>query len=281
ANFLNAFIFGNVFIAVCAVIMVIYTTYSFHLNIDFHFLYFVFFATLTSYSFHWYLTPDVQSTSERYIWVNNNKPLLLLLFIVGITGSLIFIYALRDHILLLLVVAFITFFYSANKIPLRPFQLLKKIILGKTIYLAMAWTLVTVVLPLAMNRMSPDQENILFSLNRFFLIYPICILFDYRDREEDWKQNIRNIVGVLSIKSIRIFYYSCLIIFFFTGILLLKDYYSVIQFCILVFPGILLLFSYNYSILTKSDYWYYFYLDGLMMLSGVLFLIFCLLKFYP
>ncbi|MEZ4821359.1 MAG: hypothetical protein R2942_02705 [Ignavibacteria bacterium] len=35
------------------------------------------FATMTSYSFHWYLTPDVSGPSPRFDWVDKNKKILL------------------------------------------------------------------------------------------------------------------------------------------------------------------------------------------------------------
>ncbi len=270
---IQIFIFGNIYISLCAVLMVIFTDRIFNLNSESGLYLFVFFATLTSYSFHWYLTPDVHSSSQRYIWVKNNKILLLVLFVLGVTGVMFFIYTLRDHLLVLFFMSALTFFYSASKIPFRPFIYLKRIIIGKTIYLAFVWTFVTVILPLILNGRNWDPHYTIFILNRFFLIFPVCLLFDYRDRDEDREQNIKNIVGIISLKALRIFYYTCLLFFFIFAFILLKINFSPYPFIILVVPGFFLLFSFGYSIKTKSDYWYYFYLDGLMMMSPVLFFI--------
>jgi len=272
-RFKQYFIFGNIHISLCAVVMCAYTFFVFRLEPDVTFLIFVLFATLTSYSFHWYLTPDLHSHSERYTWVNEHKHFLLTLFLISLVTSMVFIYILRDHILILAGTAIFTFFYSASKIPFPPFSFLKKIIIGKTIYLALAWTIVTTFLPVKINNNVWTLTNTLFSLNRFLLIYPVCVLFDYRDKEEDKKQNIKNIVGLLSDDALRTFYYSCLGLFFISVYLLYVNGFSFKHLLILTIPGVILLFTFKYSLDTRSDYWYYFYLDGLMMLSGVLFFI--------
>lgn len=266
-------IFGNIYISVCAVVMCIYTYNIFEIPPSKLFLTFVFFASMTSYSFHWYLTPDTHSHSERYIWVNEHKPLLLIFLIVCSTVTLILLYFLKDHLILLLGIAVFTFFYSASKIPFKPFPLLKKIIIGKTIYLALAWTIVSAVLPILISSKVWDRQNTWFSINRFLLIYPVCILFDFRDKEEDKNQNIKNIVGLLSMKALRLFFYFCMLLFFISLFFLYENGFAIPQLIINAIPGILLLFSYEFSIRTKSDYWYYFYLDGIMMLSGILFLL--------
>ncbi len=267
---IQAFVFGNIYISLCAVVMVLYTARVFELVLHAEFYLFIFFASLTSYSFHWYLTPDVHSSSERYIWVNENKKLLLFLLIAGSCCSLIFIFLLLEHFKILLISAGVTFFYSANKIPFWPFTYLKKIIIGKTVYLAIVWTFVTAALPVLIAGKTWQVQNTFFCLNRFFLIYPICLLFDFRDKDEDKKQNILNIVGLLSIRSLRMFYYAFLVLFFISSALFFRNDFSLADLIILSMPGVLLLFSFDYSIRTRSDYWYYFYLDGLMMMSGIL-----------
>jgi hypothetical protein len=41
-------------------------------------------------------------------------------------------------------------------------------------------------------RKSPQEKELLFCCSRFFLIYAICILFDYRDRDQDKQEGIRH-----------------------------------------------------------------------------------------
>lgn len=267
---IQTLIFGNIYISFATVLMSLYTFYIFEITPNPDFLLFVFFATLTSYSFHWFLTPDVHSHSERYIWVNDHKKLLIGLFVIGSAGSVIFLYELRTHFWLLTSLALFTFLYSASKIPVKPFEYLKRIVIPKTLHLATAWTIVTVILPIIITEKSWETQNTIFTLNRFFLIYPICALFDYRDMEEDKIQGISNLVGLLSLNQIKLLYYVCLTLFFITGGILPLYGFHLLELSILLHPGIFLLFSFNSSIGSVSDYWYYFYLDGLMMLSAVM-----------
>ena len=44
---------------------------------------FVFFATICSYSFHWYLTPDLTIDSSRIKWLSKNRNVHLVLFFAG------------------------------------------------------------------------------------------------------------------------------------------------------------------------------------------------------
>ena len=57
----------------------------------------------------------------------------------------------------------------------------------------------------------------------------------------------------------------------FAGLLLTG--YSLLTVAVLLIPGLLLVFLYPYAKRNFSDYLYYFVLDGLMMLSGLLMLI--------
>jgi hypothetical protein len=114
----------------------------------------------------------------------------------------------------LLATAFITFLYSAPKIPFPPFNHLKKIAVGKTIFLSLVWTHTTAILPLVLSNVHWQDQHFLFVINRFFLIYPICILFDYRDREEDKREGIKSMITHFSEKGIKALFYSSLLIFF-------------------------------------------------------------------
>ena len=253
--------------------MCLYTYYTFNTDPEINYLLFLFFATMTSYSFHWYLTPDVSGPSPRFDWVDKNKKILLFFFLISFSATLILIYLLKDHFFLITAAAILTFIYSAAKISKAPFIYLRKIIIGKTAYLAGIWTFVTTALPLIISHNEFNNLAMLFILNRFLLIYVICILFDYRDIEEDRKNDVKNLIGKFSEKNLRIFYFIFLGLFFITSLFIYIYGFSEIDLIILIIPGILLTFSFGHSINTRSDYWYYFYLDGLMMLSGVLYLL--------
>src|ERR1700741_4141472 len=112
------FVYSNLFIAGCAVLM-IYQTSHLLLQQDpgYDLTGFVLFSTLCSYSFHWYLTSGSVIPSERIEWLKKNKIIHVILFFAGLAGTLVFFYYLYSYWFWLSIAAFATFLYSAPKIP--------------------------------------------------------------------------------------------------------------------------------------------------------------------
>jgi len=175
------FLYSNLFIACCATVMVYQTCQLLlHERPDIYFTCFVFFATVCSYSFHWYFTPpDANSPSDRMVWLTSNRNVHRILFFLGLFGAVVSGLFLLEFWTWVLLSVFITFFYSAPKVPYPYFKQLRKVALGKTILLAVVWTYVTTILPLIISRQDWQFTFTLFAAGRFFFIYAICILFDY------------------------------------------------------------------------------------------------------
>jgi len=271
---LRFFVYSNLFIAVCAVLMV-NQTYQLliHTMPDPYFMGFVFFSTICSYSFHWYLsTPSVLS-SPRIEWQHRYHSLHLILLIGGIAGSAIFFLYLTKHLFWLLLTAIITFLYSAPKIPNNYFRTLRKIALGKTIFLAGVWMYVTTILPVIVSDKPWQPDFYLFITGRFFLIYAICILFDYRDREDDKLNRIRSLITWMTEKGIRNLFIFSLCIFTTSTVCLLFYHYALLSVFLLLVPGIAVAALYNYAVKNFADMLYYLVLDGLMALSALLTLV--------
>lgn len=268
------FVNSNLFIASCAVCMVNLTSQLLlHTWPDVYLVAFVFFATTCSYSFHWYLTTYSKTPSFRIEWVNRNRNIHLVLFFAGALGSAVVFLYLVEYWPWLLLSALLTFLYTAPKIPGKHARFLQKIALGKTIFLAMVWTYVTVVLPVVTGGIEWRADFYLFAVSRFFLIYAICILFDYRDREDDKAAGIRSLITWLDEAGIRNLFILSLSVFFATTICMLFYQYDLLTFFILLLPGIITAALYNHARKNVSDTLYYFVLDGLMALSGVLILL--------
>jgi 4-hydroxybenzoate polyprenyltransferase len=271
-NFFNFFIYSNLFIALCAVLMV-YQTYELllHTTPAFYFTAFIFSATICSYSFHWYLTPtDIEIISPRTQWLSRYKKIHLALFFIGLAGAAGSGFFLLNHWYWLLLSAFITFLYSAPKIPHPYFKLLRKVALAKTVFLAFVWMYVTTILPLLISDQPWRTDFSLFAAGRFFLIYAICILFDYRDREYDKSIGIRSLITWLSDKNITLLFIISLLFFLiFTGWLIRYGYSSGVV-IILLLPGAITAGLYRYAKRNFSDMLYYFVLDGLMALSSLM-----------
>ncbi|HEY0733103.1 MAG TPA: hypothetical protein VGD33_11830 [Chitinophagaceae bacterium] len=267
-------LFSSIFIAICAVLMCYQTFILFDHHADAAILAFVFFATICSYNFHWYLTPSIYGLSRKIEWSFEHKKLHFLLFITGLIGSIYFGLVFIHHWKWLLGTALITFLYSAPKIPHPALRWLRNIALAKTIFLALVWTHVTVVLPIALSGLPIDEGERIFAINRFFLIYPICILFDYRDRKEDIKEGIRSMITDFSDRGIDILFWGSLFVFSGTQIILWLFYFNLPETIILLIPALILAFIYGSSKSNGSDYRFYLVLDGLMALSALILLLF-------
>lgn len=234
---------------------------------------FVFSGSVCSYNFHWYLTPPtVQQPSRKESWNISNKKIHFLLFLIGLAGAVVFSLLLIRHWLWLAVTAFVTFLYSAPKITHPLFRHLKKIAFAKTIFLAFAWTHVTALLPMLIVQEPLEFPHVVFGINRFFFIYAICILFDYRDVEEDSREGIKSLITYLHESGIDRLFWSSILTVLITSLLLLS-HFSTITVLLLVVPVVLLSLLYYPAKKNFSDYLYYFVLDGLMMLSAPLLLL--------
>jgi 4-hydroxybenzoate polyprenyltransferase len=271
----DLFLFSSLYIALCAVLMVDQTSRLLigvrsPLDLDG----FIFFSTICSYNFHWYLTPHSVAVSRRVQWTQGHKTLHQVLYLAGAAGAVFTFFQLRAFWPALCFGAFLTFLYTAPKLPQTWFAALKKIAIGKTVFLTLVWTYVTTVLPLVVAHAPWTAACTLFALSRFTLIYAICILFDYRDREDDKEEGIRSLITYLNERGIDIAFYVCLAGFAGCTIALIGYHYPAFLILLLLIPGVIVGVLYRHAKRDFSDYLYYFVLDGLMMFSGLLMLVF-------
>lgn len=234
---------------------------------------FVFFSTICSYNFHWYLTHHSATGSERLRWALQHKRMHLLFYIAGLAGAVISFFYLREHWFWIGVGVFVTFLYSAPKIPIPVFRQLKEIAVGKTIFLAFVWMYITTLLPILISGIPWQPAFAWFACSRFFLIYAICILFDYRDREDDRQDGIRSMITWFNERGINNLFALSLLLFLVFTLLLWRSVPGWLNLVLLLAPGAVVGLVYPYAKKHFSDYLYYFVLDGLMMLSGLLMLI--------
>ncbi|MBS1660394.1 MAG: UbiA family prenyltransferase [Bacteroidetes bacterium] len=269
------FVFSSLYIAICAVVM-IWQTSRLLLGVapPGRLLGFVFFSTICSYNFHWWLTPKSVSASRRVNWTSRNKPLHFILYLVGAVGAGVYFLYLWRYIPALLFGVLLTFLYSAPKLPQSMFRQLQKIAVGKTLFLTAVWVYVTAVLPIIVAEATWHSSFFWFVASRFFLVYAICILFDYRDRDDDKAQGIRSLITLLDERGIDWLFMVTIGLFFLTSIALSVFHVPAFYILLLLIPGVLTAGLYRTAKRNFSDDLYYIVLDGLMMFSGVLMLVF-------
>ncbi|MBC8034611.1 MAG: hypothetical protein H7Y03_10725 [Chitinophagaceae bacterium] len=270
----HLFVFSNVYIACCAVIMTLQTKQLLSLSYDSsHYLWFVFFSTLCSYNFHWYIMPVAPSEQIRARWTRHNRTLHALLFATGLAGAVWYYSYFTQHWFWMLSVALVTFLYSAPKLSYRPFVYLRKVAIGKTLFLAFVWMHVTTLLPAIISHNPLTVTGTWLCVNRFSFIYAICILFDYRDRTSDRQQGIRSMITYFGEAGINRLFYLSLAIFFTGTAAIWYIERDMVFACSSLLSGALLWWLYPIARRNFSDYLYYIVLDGLMMLSALIQLI--------
>ncbi|MVM41597.1 hypothetical protein GO730_34525 [Spirosoma sp. HMF3257] len=266
-------LFSNAYIALCAVMMCQTTARLFKLNLPASSLAFLFAGTLGSYSLHWYLTDSSIDSTNRGRWNQTHKQTLLGLFIGAVLVGLWLLVYLQAYVLDLLPVVLLTFLYSAPKINWRLFSILRRIAVFKSIYLALIWTYVTAALPLLMAIPVQPTSWVLIGtwlINRFLLIYSIALWFDYRDRATDRQSKWLTIASMLTETQIRWFFYGLTLCFGLTIAILYRQWLNVWPVVCLSVPMALLGLTIRRIATQPSDYGYYLYVDGLLMLSGIL-----------
>jgi len=266
----NFLLFSSIYVACCAILMVWQTNTLLqveHINTAYYF--FVFSATICSYNFHWYLTPADYSSSERILWGARHKTLQLVLCALGAIGALWGFWLLREHYLPLGGAAVLTFLYSAPKLPHKAFIWLRKIAIGKTLFLTTVWVYVTTLLPVFIEKEPFSFTLLFFTLHRFFLVYALCIIFDYRDLESDKKEGIRSLITWLSADNLKKLYFvSLALAAAFALALFPADSWMLTL--ILLTPVVATTLITRYALNNRSDYFYYFVLDGMVMLAALL-----------
>lgn len=265
--FTNFLLFSSIYVSLCAILLIWQTNTLLNLHpVNFDYYKFAFFSTICSYNFHWYLTPAAYSSSPRLQWGVRHKNLQLVFAIIGGIGAAIIFWDLKAWWLELSGAAFLTFLYSAPKIPIPPFTWLRKIAIGKTIFLTAVWVYVTNVLPVLLSGGHFTTQAVYYIIHRFFIIYALCILFDHRDVESDKKEGIRSLITWLSKPGLMRLYFFSLLVAAIFACFVSRD---IITFYLLI-PIVITAILTKDTLNTKSDYYYYFVLDGLVMLSAVL-----------
>lgn len=264
------FIYSNLFIAGCAALMTAQS--GLFLATDCQplaFPWFIFFSTLCSYSFHWYFTGPSVIITPRSGWLQQNRWVHLLFFLTGLAGSLILFFKnFSEYWLWIAAAAVATFLYSAPKIPNRHLQQLRKLALGKTIFLAAVWTYVTTVLPFLIQAAPWTTAHTLFTISRYFAVYMICILFDYRDRTDDKNSGIRSLITYMEPAGIRRLFLFSFLVFILATLGLYRQGIPAEMVSYHLLPGFIVAALYQRATRDFGDMLYYFVLDGLMAFSA-------------
>ena len=265
------FLFGSIFISLCAVAMCIETNLLLRLPLNnASFYLFVFGATLVQYNLHYFFKTTAITNSGRLAWSLKNKSIHKILIAAGAALVIYSLFSFRlHHFIILLVFGAIAFLYSFPFLPFANKKRIKDFGLMKIITLALLWTLVTVWFPVDQTNFSETSFQLIF-LRRFIFIFILCLLFDTRDIEIDTKERISTLPVMAGIKTSYLLCYLLLIIFAALSVIQFIYLPDPIQLAAMLISALATAITIEYSKKNNSDVVYLACIDGMMLLQALL-----------
>jgi 4-hydroxybenzoate polyprenyltransferase len=276
-------LFSNVFMALCAVAQALIT---FHL-IGSRPLYTVtallFTSTIGIYNFCILISKPKQPDKSPYFrirWFFSHNRLMVTITIVSILSLVpLFFLISTESRLLLIFLGIISFAYGLPIFSLGDQKFGLRNIPGlKPFLITLVWTLSSVLLPILeaqemhLTDISMRDTTILIA-KRFLLIGALTVPFDIRDLFEDRKLGLRTIPVIWGEKKAYLFCQAMLAGYIILLFIFKNNGFSV-DFWALSLTAILagwLIFKSEWE---KNEYYYFFYLDGVLILQYVVLLAF-------
>lgn len=259
----------SIFIGFCAVAMAFETVELLHMPFDTTFYYFLFFATVAAYNFHW-IVSGIKSYKGLWSYVFHNRKNSFWAFIIG--AGLAMYYFVMEGLTLndIMVPVGLTILYSLPLIHPKIFQLTRKLGFFKTILLAFVWAYATAYLPLHQSFFKYNAISWIMVANRFCFLFVLCIIFDKRDKEVDKAKGVINFATQLSTKSL---YNVVMFVFFAWSITNILAYvYGLFNYQAVAMQAVTVITYLVYLMSSKKRgyFFYYFLVDGLMILSAII-----------
>ncbi len=261
----------SIFISFCAVALSLQTLLLLSFPINGYLLGLIFFATLAGYNAYWMVSRI--SFNRTGNWLNSlaKKKSSLGVFVVAVAGILACF--LQLHLVwynLLITVIFLAL-YAVPLLPIKQLHFTRKAGFLKTTLLALSWTMVTILVPLQVPVTGMSVAEIILFFNRFLFMLTLCIIFDKRDAAVDKIRGLQSLATDVRPVLLSVIITLILLCYAATCILLLYFHDTTLAHVIaLLLAGLVTSWVYLRSSRETSYLFYYFVVDGLMFLSGLL-----------
>lgn len=235
---------------------------------------FVFACTLVVYNVHYLIKKSTPQLSDQYAWVQHNKFFNYLFLSLGLLLGAVFAFQMPKSIWqICLLLAALSFAYSIPFLPLKNKHRLKDFGWLKIILLSIVWTSVTAILPIVYHQQIVAHYPFEILL-RFVFLFILCLAFDIRDRAVDLEAGIFTIPNRIGLLNTYVL---------ITVLCLLYMVFAFVQYFRFGFAdrlGIQLLtalttyWAIHFVRRHPSDKNYLLFVDGQMLLNGLLILMF-------
>jgi 4-hydroxybenzoate polyprenyltransferase len=276
-------LFSNVFMSLCAVAQAMVTYHLIGLQPSTTILGLLFVSTLGIYNFSILLTKPKhpqQSANVRIRWFFAHHRLMVTITIISILSLIpLFFMVSMESRLLLVFLAIISFAYSLPLFTLGDQKFGLRNIPGlKQFLITLVWTMSIVILPileaqdLHLTTVDLRDTTILFA-KRFLLIAALTVPFDIRDLFEDRESGLKTIPVAIGEKRAYLFCQILLggyivLLFLFHNNGFTKDFMALTLTAVLTGW---LIFKSKWK---RNEYYYFFYLDGVLILQYLMLVVF-------
>ncbi|MEE1946026.1 hypothetical protein VRU48_12970 [Pedobacter sp. KR3-3] len=273
---LDFLLFSNIFIAVCAVAQGLVTYYLLGLPADRYVLAFLFFATLIIYNLSVLLTKpaDLQKSQfKRIDWFFEHHRLMISITMIAILCiiPLALLYLSMQAKLLMAFVGIIAVAYNFPFLTLDQKKIgLRNLPVIKLFLIAFIWSVSCVLLPIVELESNygiviPLGETILLLAQRLLFVCVLTIPFDIRDFFQDKIYELKTITVTAWEKKAWVFCQALLVLYLILLVLFTKTInLDVAGLTLTIFLTGWLIFKSNPK---RSEYYYFLWLDGIMILQ--------------
>jgi len=257
----------SIYIAICAAAMCFQTILLLQILVDSWLLGFVFFVNFFSYNSYWLLSKKIfGSVFYQQVFFRKERIKIALLAVYA-TGLLICYLRSSLTINLIWPAVALNILYAMPLLPFKVLSFTKRIGFLKTILLAFTWMYVTGFLPLQKTVDSLTGIEMALFLNRFLFMLFLCVVFDNRDASIDKIKGLHSIATDLKPAAVK---FLVLILFvLLTGSVYFLRYFgmNLEQAFALLISALAVGYIYYLSLQKRGYFFYYFFVDGLMLFS--------------
>lgn len=274
-RFIDLILYGNFWIAACALSLSLQTQWLFTKELSWrHPLHaFIFLATLFLYALHRIIGLEKVARfheSGRYKIATLFRLHILLYAIAAGIGAFVLFWKLSASVQWALILPILVSLgyilpFVKKKYRLRDLNYIKIFLL------ALVWAWVTVVLPALEFSDFPLQTVGLLALERGFFIFAAAIPFDIRDVQVDAYTNVQTLPTLLGVAGAKRLSYILLgIMLLVSGVLFFQHFYTASNMLALVISALLTSTVVFFSDTVKHDYYFAGLLDSMMLVQFLL-----------
>lgn len=273
-KFINLILYSNLWIALCAVAMVLQTEYTFSGQIRWSdYAAFVFTATLFTYALHRVVGLEKVSPFQekgRFLVISDFKShIWIYAVLAGATCLYFFLQMAWWAQIALVVPGILSMGYVlpifGKKRRLRDFNFVKIFLI------AIVWSWVTVLIPAVYSGVVFSANLLIMAFERAIFVFAITLPFDIRDLKVDQHTGVKTIPAAIGIKNAKLLAYSSLaFLLILVQININMDFYPNSFLLPYVLSALIAAVFIYYSNSERHDYFYTAGVDGLMIVQFVL-----------